>query len=153
MVYCKSTSKCYCVYMICIYIIIICFRDIKEERTLEAALLLCTRMFDKLRDNSQNSLKVLSACVECVLWTAYDLQIHSGSGDNNCKQILSNVFDTLSEELKKWIALKDVIGGSVFGSIVLSSKDYLTSWKGEEELEVYLNKVLLLHVFRYVEAL
>ena len=106
---------------------------------MEASKLLCTRMFSRLRDNSKNSLKVLSACVECVLWSAHDLQTHSSTGDNKCTDILSDVFDKLKTSVKEWIALKDVIGGSVFGASVSSpGMSYVMSstWKGKAELEV-----------------
>ena len=114
----------------------ITYRDIPVARTVEASKLLCTRMFGKLKDNSKNSLKLLSASVECLLWSTHYLQVLS---EHNCEQTLSDVFDTLNKTLKTWIAVKDVIGGSVFGATVSSSMSYLwsTTWKGKEELEVF----------------
>ena len=96
---------------------------------------LCTKFADKLKSSEEDRVKLLGAafsCALCAIESARSVYKDEQGQDEKVK-----VLNSLKTTLKHWIALREVIGGSIFGSSVPS---YLTrahlSWKGKQELKV-----------------
>ena len=96
---------------------------------------LCTKFADKLKSSEEDRVKLLGAAFSCALCAIESAQ--SLYKDEQGQHEKDKVLNNLKTTLKGWIALREVIGGSVFGSSVPS---YLTrahlSWKGKQELKV-----------------
>ena len=102
---------------------------------IESTLHLCGKFSEKLRSSEKNQVKLLRGAFSCALSAIENAcSLYNGEGGiiDHEKAIIK-----IRKVLKEWIAHKDVIGGSVFGSTVQS---YFTrsnlSWKGKEELKV-----------------
>ena len=96
---------------------------------------LCQKLAEKLKSCEEDHVKLLGTAFSCVLCAIESAQ--SIYKDEHGKDERAKVLNGLTLTLKGWIALREVIGGSVFGSSVPS---YLTrshlNWKGKQELKV-----------------
>ena len=108
---------------------------------------LCQKLAEKLKSSEEDLVKLLGAAFSCALCAIESAQsIYKGE---HGKEERAKVLNDLTLTLKSWIALREVIGGSVFGYSVPS---YLTrsqlNWKGKQELKVTvanINNILFLH--------
>ena len=106
----------------------------------KSSVQLCTKFAEKLKSNEETEVRLLGAAFSCALCSIESAQ--SLYEDEQGQHEKAKVLNSLKTTLKCWIALREVIGGSMFGSSVPS---YLTrqrlNWKGKQELKVIVANI------------
>lgn len=86
--------------------------------SVDAALLLFTRLTAKLTEYNEHYLKVLLVSMTIILLSLSKLDQSEGDTENKVKEVLEKA----TQKLKDWVIHKDVIGGSLFGGKVMGTR-------------------------------
>ena len=123
---------------------ILCFSNFFTNNRLEhlsamvwSSLNLCSKLSERLLSSEESKVKVLSGAFSCALCVLESTHVPSLFENEHGRTIREKALTKMDEILNKWIAKKEVIGGSIFGHTVQSYRYFTRSgWKGKQELMV-----------------
>ena len=104
----------------------------------DAALLLFRRLAHKLNTHTPHCVDVLKASISLILYAVAQLKVLYPDDGYQKDEMITRAFSSLKGTLSDWIVDRAVVGGSVFGGALPTTRYYSASWNSKlhDELEV-----------------